>query len=83
LGHRHWIGCFGVGCDLESTKPYNFPVILVCYNMLDYVKVYVAILCRVLEELSEVLNEKKAVTSKDLEELQYLDQVHSLIVNLS
>jgi len=50
--------------------------------MLDYIKVYVATLCRVLEEISEVLNEKKAVTSKDLEELQYLDQVH-LIVNLS
>jgi len=46
-------------------------------------KVYVATLCRVLEEISEVLNEKEAVTSKDLEELQYLDQVHSLILNLS
>jgi len=51
--------------------------------MLHYVKVYVATLCRVLEEISEVLNEKQAVTSKELEELQYLDQVHSLIVNLS
>ena len=55
---------------------------LVCYNMLHYVKVYVATLCRVLEEISEVLNEKQAVTSKELEELQYLDQIHSLIVNL-
>jgi len=51
--------------------------------MLDYIKVYVATLCRVLEEISEVLDEKEAVTSKDLEELQYLDQVHSLILNLS
>ena len=51
--------------------------------MLDYVKVYVATLCRVLEEISEVLNEKESVTSKDLEELQYLDQVHSLIANFS
>ena len=42
-----------------------------------------ATLCRVLEEISEVLNEKQAVTSKDFKELQYLDQVHSLIVNLS
>ena len=52
-------------------------------SLLDYVKVYVATLCRVLEEISEVLNEKQAVTSKDFKELQYLDQVHSLIVNLS
>jgi len=43
--------------------------------MLHYVKVYVATLCRVLEEISEVLfNEKQAETSKELEELQHLDQ---------
>ena len=47
--------------------------------MLDYVKMYVATLCRGLEEILEVLNEKQAVNSKELEELKYLDQVRTFI----
>ena len=34
-------------------------------------------LCRVLAEISEVLGEKQEVTSKQLEELKYLEQVYA------
>ena len=78
--HWHWVGCFW-----GWLWSWIFQAIQFSSNIikLDYVKVYVATLCRVLEEISEVLNEKQAVTSKELEELQYLDQIHSFIVNLS
>ena len=35
-------------------------------SLLDYAKVYVATLCRVLEEISEVLNEKVQLPPKTL-----------------
>ena len=37
---------------------------------------YVIIGCRVLDEISEVLGDRDFVTAEDVEQLQYMEQVH-------
>ena len=32
--------------------------------------------CRVLDEISEVLGDREFVTAEDIEQLQYMEQVH-------